>query len=177
MTFREYYRDPFRADLVAVVSALPSCHPPSEDGGVVIHPRTLSVENPHIRSWGPDRTDHFASALYWTVLVDQVCYTHFKSHYGAFQRLTRYPKFRGNCLGCSHLHPRNILNAIGSEPPNAWSGRARLSNDAVDVMREEIFDFFERHLKAIPPADFWRRCLAELDIGETGPPMTTRRIT
>lgn len=169
MTFREYYHGPFHADLVTVVDASPSPHHPSEHGAVIVQPRTLSAENPHIRAWGPGRTDHFASALYWTVLVDQVCYTHFKVHYGAFQRLTRYPKFRGNCPGgCSYnLHPRKILNAIGSKPPNAWLGRAHLSNDAVDVMRNEIFDFFERHVTGIPSRDFWRRCRAELDTDET----------
>jgi hypothetical protein len=164
MTFREYYGEPFRSDLSAVVTSNPSPH--SEADEVTIQPRTLSTENSVIRVWEPERLRLFATALYYTILVDQVCYTHFGSVYSQFKVLTRYPKFRGDCPGgCyGHIHPMNILKAIGSElgPANNWSGQVILLVEAAEVMHAEVRDFFRTYLRAVDGEHFWRKCVDEM---------------
>jgi hypothetical protein len=57
-----------------------------------------------------NRRAQFLICLYFTVLVDQAMYTHFRSDYPKFQGLTRYPKF---CHGLSQFqyNPRGILTA------------------------------------------------------------------
>ncbi|MDL1927938.1 hypothetical protein FCG40_02965 [Fimbriimonadia bacterium ATM] len=164
MTFKEYYGEPFRSDLGAIVASCPSLHSDWQD--VVVQPRTLSIENPAINGLTLERRNLFATALFFTVLVDQVCYTHFRAYYPQFRDLTRYPKFRGDCPGgChSHLHPKSIFNAIGSPhgPAYNWSGRARFVDDAIEIMRAEVLDFFNTHLNAVDGEDFWRRCVEEM---------------
>lgn len=161
VTFRDYYQGIFRSDLVEVVSALPSGHDLTEHGSVVIQPRTLSTENSFIRSLRRDRIDHLASALFWTILLDQVCYTYFSGQYWAFQQVTLYPKFHGDCPGgCyNNLHPQHILTQFGRRRP-------RLSVDAAGVIREEVFELFPWPLSAISPSELWKRCLQEVGMSD-----------
>ena len=164
MTFKEYYGELFRADLDAVVSSGSPSH--SAEGEVTIQPRTLSTENPVICSWDRERIDLFSTALFFTVLVDQVCYTYFRYIYTGFQSLTCYPKFRGDCTGgCRfHLHPKFIFEVITSSPGPAyeWSGTAKLLKEAINVMHFEVIDFFKDHIRCVDGEEFWVRCANEL---------------
>ena len=165
MDFREYYGETFRRDLNAVISALPSGH--SNERQTVIQPRTLSTDNLMIKGWDQNRLNLFATALFYTVLVDQVCHYHFNHLHRDFEQLTRYPKLLGDCPGgCiwGYSHPVMILQSIGSEPGPAsnWINRACLVDGSQDVMKEEIIDFCENHLHALDPTAFWGRVLAEL---------------
>lgn len=169
MTFQSYYRGEFRTDLAAVLSALPGLHWNPGGGEQFVQPITLSMANPTIRSWSHRHRDQFAIALFWTVLVDQVCFTYFRPQYAAFQAMTMYPKFTGDCPGgCGgHIHPRHILLAVGSPPyvgGGDWTGTADPSEDSLAVMHEEVFDFFKHHLPEVAPDEFWTRCLAELPV-------------
>jgi hypothetical protein len=58
--------------------------------------------------------EYFGVALFFTVLTDMVCFSHFKPYYSNFKSLTRYPKFIGNCPGgCNfHYHPSDIFFAM-----------------------------------------------------------------
>jgi hypothetical protein len=168
VTFKEYYGEPFRSDLRAVVAV---CLPDHSDGDEIrIQPRTLSTANEVIRAWAPDRLNVFAAALFFTILVDQVAYTHFRHVYSRFRALTRYPKFCGDCPGgCNyHLNARSIFNALRSNagPATGWSGRFTLLEESVEVMHAEVLDFFSHHLTSVSGEEFWRECLAEVPSGE-----------
>ena len=91
-----YYGQQFRDDLHAVLAHAHKTHP-HEAGEITIQPRSISTENSVIRSWSDERRAVFASALLLTVLVDQVCFTHFKEVYPQFRALTMYPKLCGDC--------------------------------------------------------------------------------
>lgn len=164
MTFKQYYGDPFRADIAKVILSGPPSH--SERGEVAIQPRTLSTMNPVIRSWDQEHIDLFVTAPFFTVLVDQVCYTYYREYYSQFQSLTRYPKFRGDCTGgCSHhIHPKYVFKVIASPPGpySSWSGTANFLEESIDVMHSEVTDFFGVHLKVSDGLNFWSRCVDEI---------------
>ena len=170
MQFLDYYRDSFRPDVHAVLSGLPSLHPHGSDE-LTIQPRTISLANPVVRRWGPEQRWAFASALYLTVLSDQVCYTHFGAAYPRFRELTQYPKWRGDCPGACwhHIHPINVFRSIGTEV-----GQHRdildlpyktLPDGLINGMETEVTDFVSRYLDAVDADDFWARCDAELPTG------------
>lgn len=163
MTFIEYYGDTFRSDLNQVVQNCPSPH--AMKGDVIIQPKMLTLENHTINSWKPDRINLFATALFFTILADQVCYTYFRDFYSQFQALTHYPKFRGDCPGgCYyHLHPTSIFKVIGSSPGPAsmWSGKLKMLDDAIETMRREVLNFFNTYVKSIDGDLFWEKCVAE----------------
>lgn len=165
MNYREYYGEPFRKDLNAVISALPSGH--SNERQTVVQPRTLSTENRIIKDWSQDRLNLFATALFYTVLVDQVCHYHFNYLYREFEQLTRYPKLLGDCPGgCvwGFGHPRMILHSIGSRPGPAtnWIHSVELVEGSQEVMEQEIKSFSEDHLPGLDAEYFWGKVVAEL---------------
>jgi hypothetical protein len=168
MEFREYYRGPFRHDLRAVMDALPQ-NPVHFGVEPVLQPRTVSLDNPVIRNMSFERQGLFAVALAFTVLTDQVCFTYFGDSYGAFRRLTMYPKLRGDCLtACRyHIHPNHALYCVGDAPGGprplilvTLLRRAALA-DAMPVMRQEVEEFFREHLPEVDGTEFWQRCQAE----------------
>jgi hypothetical protein len=130
---------------------------------------TLTKDTPHLDVIAPDQRAHFAIALFLSILVDEVCYTHFKMQYAQFRSLTLYPKFIGNCPGgCHyHLHPGDIFAAINYSRDGQNAGRRPdvtvygLFDEASDVMKSEVFDFFTQHMTTVDPTEFWRRCVSE----------------
>src|SRR5262249_26440372 len=142
----------------------PSLH--SEGHEITIQPRTLSTDNPVIVTLESERLSLFATALFFTVLVDQVCYTHFKVIYPEFQNLTRYPKFRGDCpvMCCHHIHPTFIFKAIGAAPGPRYdrAQQAKLLDEATQVMHAQVLDFFSTHLRSIDGEHVWRECVKEM---------------
>jgi len=163
MDYREYYGDPFRGDLASVVLGLPSSHGTEPDGGAVLQPRSLSRSNPAIVKMPADRRSLFATALFFTVLVDEVAYTHFRGSYDAFRKLTLYPKLLGDCPGGCHYHlePSAIFRALESRegPATGWTGGAAFDEDAVEVMHVEVVDFFRAHQPEVSGAEFWAACV------------------
>ncbi len=120
-----------------------------------------------------DKTDKelFAVALFFTVLIDMVCFTYYKDSYTKFQRLTLYPKLIGNCLSwCRyHLHPRDIFFAmnqgrVATEPNLLFIEKF---TEATGVMEKETNDFFRQHLNEINGQEFWNRCKAEFPYKQT----------
>ena len=153
----------FADDLSRVVAALPPETPHAEwKGEVTVQPRTISSANPVIRAWNEDRVRQFASALFLTVLVDEVCYTHFREQYPQFRLLTNYPKFRGDCPGACghHLHPSDVFRAVNVEP-DSWSGQGDLYEGALEMMHAEVARVFGSGTIPIDVEDFWGRCLKE----------------
>lgn len=163
MDYRDYYGNPFRSDLAAVVNGLRSPHGEEADGGAILQPRSLSSANSAIVSMAPERRSLFATALFFTVLVDEVAYTHFQKDYAAFRTLTVYPKLLGDCPGGCHYHlePSTIFRAFASPegPATGWTGAVTFDEEAVEVMRFEVLDFFRVHLPQVSGEEFWAACV------------------
>ena len=173
MSFAKYYREQFRRDLQGFMMSIPSDsrnHDYDKNVFTIQFDR-LTMSKPHILEVREESRAHFAVALFWTVLADQVCYTHFRSAYERFRRLTVYPKFIGDCPGgCRHnLHPSQIFTAMSRGRSDASSQRAteesvQILRESVEVMKAEIVDFCSQHLREVPSLDFWRRCVTELPL-------------
>ena len=171
MTFGEYYRQQFTTDIARFMMSIPaeSRNHEHDKTTFTIQYERLTKDTLHLDAIAPDLRAHFAIALFLSVLVDEVCYTHFRSQYARFQSLTLYPKFIGNCPGgCHyHFHPRDIFAAINYSRDAKNASRRPdirvhgLFDEAGDVMKGEVFDFFAHHMTTIDPTEFWRRCLDE----------------
>jgi hypothetical protein len=169
MDYSDCYGDPFRGDLHAVLRALPSPHATHTNGrDIFVQPRTLSDENPVIRNWDQSHVNLFATALFYTVLIDQVCHYYFRSVHPRFERLTRYPKLTGDCPGaCSwNLHPSTILNGIAATPGclGNRTRKAKLVDGSREVMRNEVLDFFDKHLPEVDGDAFWALASDEISV-------------
>jgi hypothetical protein len=164
MTFADYYRSRFRGDLHSVIQAVPRDHD-FGPGVIALQPRTVSAENPAIRNWRIDQRAHFASALFLTVLVDQVCYTYFQAHYNAFRAFTQYPKWRGDCPGACYcnIDPALVFEYVGRRMrgPDSPEDRAlthAVASDTVSTMEHEIRMFCTEVMPALNSVAFWEAC-------------------
>jgi hypothetical protein len=172
VTFADYYRRRFPHDLARVFAVAPRSHDHPDPEGRTLQLMGLSRENRAIRAFSPEALLRFATALYFTVLVDQVMYTYFRSHYDTFEALTRYPKLRGDCPGgCnSHIHPSHLFGAVNQRPGSSkadWLETFREAvREAIPVMQREVLEFFPIHLTDVDGADVWRRCCAESPLEE-----------
>ena len=189
--FKTYYKQYFQPDLQNFVGQIPV-------EGNKHYDRTefniqyffLTPQYKYLDIISHDRQGLFIVALYWTILVDQTFYSHFRHSYQTFQRKTLYPKFIGNCTAHSlmssecghHQHPRKILQAINDieDKGNRFdfereifkkdeTTQTRPSIDyfslleqANQIMKEEIKDYFENHQPEISWTEFWTKCEREL---------------
>jgi hypothetical protein len=171
VTFREYYRQQFRTDVERFMMSIPakSRNHDYDKSVFTIQFKRLTKDTLHLNVVAPEHRPHFSIALFLSVLVDQVCYTHFRQQYDQFRVLTLYPKFIGNCPGgCHyHFHPSDIFAAINFSQNGRCNARRpdvvvyNLFDEASDVMKGEVFDFFTNHMKTINPVNFWEKCVCE----------------
>jgi hypothetical protein len=104
-------------------------------------------------------------ALFFTILIDEVFYTYYRSLYNKFQQLTLYPKFTGNCtLAChTHLHPRYIFNEYHKPFNKTYhSSYLHTLNEAIPIMQKEVFDFFPNYMSEVDAKDIWGYCQQEI---------------
>ena len=98
-------------------------------------------------------------------MTDMVCFSHLKIYYIAFQRLTRYPEFIGNCPGgCRyHFHPNEIFWAMnkGRQPTDEHLVFYDRFLEAIEIMKFETVSFFTEHLQDIDGESFWTKCKNE----------------
>ncbi|MBC8489138.1 MAG: hypothetical protein H8D45_24215 [Bacteroidetes bacterium] len=185
--FRTYYKQYFQRDLLNFVGQIPikgNKHYDKQEFNIQYF--FLTPNYKYLDIVPVDRQVHFAVALFWTVLIDQVFYSNFRYLYQTFQRKTLYPKFIGNCTAPSlmssecghHQHPRRILQAINDhndkgnrfdfdreifKMEESENKRERIDYNSIlkqskDVMREEIKDYFENHQPEIDWTEFWEKC-------------------
>jgi hypothetical protein len=171
VTFSRYYSELFRSDIQIFLLSIPikSRHHGQNNFVFTIQYDKLTKDTPHIDTVAFENRTYFVLALFLSALVDEVCYTHFKTQYDTFRNLTHYPKFIGNCpSGCRyHLHPSAIFEAVNY---SSTLRKARLRPDisvlnffdeASDVLKSEVFDFFTNHMTTVSPTEFWRLCAVE----------------
>ena len=158
MEFQAYYNNEFRSDLNTFLRTIPNesryHHNLETRREITIQLCRLTSQHPHLDFLSEAKRLDFAHALYWTILVDMVMYTHFKTSYDSFRKLTTYPKLIGNCTrGCyHHYHPRNIYDEmdfkISDEEINS------LIHSTKPFMTEEITSFLRRYMPNIDITSF-----------------------
>jgi hypothetical protein len=170
INFNTYYNSNFRQDINKFFSTIPDdskFHQDKERKEIfAIQHERLTPRHIHLDFLDKPSKELFGIALFFTVLVDMVCFTYYKENYVKFQQLTRYPKFIGNCLSTCryHLHPREIFNAMNQGRTTTETQLLFIDKfgDAIEVMKRETADFFHQYLTEVNGEEFWERCEREL---------------
>jgi hypothetical protein len=167
--FSRYYNSKFLEDLDRFFSTIPDESKFHEDKQKklifsVQYERLTPAYN-HLDFLEKETKEYFGIALFFAVLSDMVCYTHFKIHYKKFRTLTSYPKFIGNCpYDCHvHYHPIEIflaLNKACSSKISHLNFFDKLS-ETIDIMHKETIIFLTEHIPEINVEMFWSKCKKE----------------
>ena len=158
MEFQTYYKTNFRSDLNTFLSTIPDKsrfhHNLETRSEVTIQLDRLTSNHHHLDFLNQATRLNFAHALYWTILVDMVMYTHFQASYDSFQKLTNYPKLIGNCTrGCyHHYHPRNIYDEMDFKMSDEEINS--LIHSTKPFMTEELTSFLRRYMPDIDITSF-----------------------
>lgn len=170
--FDKYYNGQFRQDIQTFFVNVPerSKHTFDDRQVFTIQYQTLTKDCDYLDFLDINQKAYFGTALFFTVLADQVCYTYFRQQYDKFFQLTRYPKFVGNSPSTDRTNfpPRDIFGAINysrdkdkmCNTPNVEFRQA--FNEANPVIERETKDFFKNHLSEIDGQHFWDKILIEL---------------
>lgn len=191
LTFKIYYKEYFRQDMSAFVRQIPikgNKHYDMQNFNIQYFFLTPNYQ--YLDIVPANRQGYFAVALFWTILIDQVCYSKFQFAYDNFLSKTMYPKFIGNCTApslmsseCGHnQHPSKVLLAINDyfdkgnsfdfdreifKKDEVGAKREKIYFDEIfekskSVVMEEIKDYFEKHQPEINWEEFWRECVVEI---------------
>jgi hypothetical protein len=167
--FQTYYKSKFRDDINRFFSTIPDESKFHDD---INRKETFSIQYErltpalkHLNFLEKEGKENFGVALFFTVLVDMVCFSHFKVSYAKFRNLTMYPKFIGNCRsGCLyHYHPNDIFLAMNKGHTSALSHlffKVKFI-EAIEIMSIETINFFKEHLSEIDGELFWDKCKKE----------------
>lgn len=167
--FKTYYTTKFRDDINRFFSTIPDESKFHEDNQ---NKQTFSIQyerlTPALQNLdflNKEGKELFGVALFFTILTDMVCFSHFKQYYFKFQNLTQYPKFIGNCPGGCHFHfePREMFFAMNkglspTEPHLLFRDRFL---EAIPTMQNETINFFNEYLPEIKGVTFWGKCQNE----------------
>jgi hypothetical protein len=172
--FAKYYKNRFRQDINQFFSTIPDqsrFHEDIQNKQIYsVQYERLTRDFDHLNFLTKPEREYFGVALFFTVLTDMVCYSHFHEHYESFKQLTRYPKFIGNCPGgCHyHFHPSDIFAAMNYSRKNQLDilSSERLDffekfNEAIKTMKYEIISFIKEYIKEIDSNQFWEFCKRE----------------
>ena len=167
--FKTYYNSKFREDINQFFSTIPDESRFHEDNQnkqtYSIQYERLTPSKNHLDFLSKEEKEFFGVALFFTILTDMVCFSHFKPSYRAFQNLTRYPKFIGNCPGgCHyHFHPNDIFWAMNKGRQASEEHLLFYDKflEAVETMKYETIIFFKEHLETIEGEIFWAKCKNE----------------
>jgi hypothetical protein len=167
--FKTYYNSKFRDDINMFFSTIPDESRFHEDTQnkltFSLQYERLTPAFDHLDFLDKEGKEYFGVALFFTVLTDMVCFSHFKPYYSIFKNMTRYPKFIGNCPGgCNfHYHPSDIFFAMNkgrssTEPHLVFYDKFI---EAIETMSNETISFFREHLTEIEGETFWLKCKKE----------------
>ncbi|WP_431107187.1 hypothetical protein [Winogradskyella poriferorum] len=170
--FDKYYNGMFRQDIQTFFSKIPerSKHTFDDRKIFTVQYQTLTKDFDCLDFLDKEMKAFFGTALFFTVLVDQVCYSHYQDYYNKFQKLTRYPKFVGNSPSTDRTNfpPIDIFSAFNysrdkekmfnTENVEFWA----VFNKAKPVMKKDTINFFKTHMNEIDGEEFWKKCEQEL---------------
>ncbi len=159
MEFEKYYNTLFRTHFNQFVIQIPDASKYHDDSLrkeiITIQRERLTNKYDYLNFLSTQEYENFIIALFFTILVDMVCYKHHKTYYKQFQLLTKYPKFIGDCPGgCRfHLEPYELFDVI-----NYKFDYKRIIIEATPTMQIEISSFFRDYLPDIDGETFWIQC-------------------
>lgn len=167
--FNTYYNSKFRKDIYQFFSTIPDeskFHEGKDQKRIYsIQYERLTPQKAHLDFLDKEGKEYFGVALYFTVLIDMVFYSHFKSHYNQFQELTRYPKLIGNCMSWCHYHlnPKDIFKAMNQARTSTEQNLIFYDKfiGATEFMENEIISFFDKYFQEINGQNFWDKCQME----------------
>lgn len=167
--YQKYYTSKFRKDINQFFSTIPDKSKFHEDlnnkSTFSIQYERLTPQLNHLDFLDKEEKEYFGVALFYTVLVDMVCFSHFKQYYERFKKLTMYPKFIGNCPGgcLYHFHPRDIFLAMnkGRILSEQYLEFFKKFLEAEEPMKEEVMSFFNEYMSEIDGVEFWEKCQKE----------------
>ena len=153
MNIRDYYLNQFRANLAIFMP----------DTRVPYFGHSWQHDCLGLDKIPSERRAAFLICIYFTVLVDQAMHAHFRSHYSAFESLTRYPKYCHG-LGQFQKNPRGILLHPVEQGLVPQANLADLLDSSMKLFVKEVSDFFQNHLSAINPEEFFAKLLYDSDV-------------
>jgi hypothetical protein len=143
-TFQEYFERQFPADLAAFVEAMPA----SQRKHFMKSPESYSISMNYLveprlalHVIPLERRPYYATALYFTSLMDQAMYQHRQESYERYRRLTDYPKLTGACPGaCMYI----------AEPTMALTHTNLFDVDETDYIQRRSDTVFRNELTLAP---------------------------
>ena len=168
--FETYYKTKFQLDILKFFKTVPehSKHTFENKSIFSIQYQTLTKDFNHLDFLTNKEKAYFGTALFFTVLVDQVCYSNFGQFHERFQRLTLYPKFVGNSPSTdrTNFHPSDIFAAFNYSRDEKKRNETEtiifweVFSEAAPIMETETKDFFKKHLDEIDGQAFWDKCVS-----------------
>jgi hypothetical protein len=120
--FAAYYNEQFRKDIQKFFAKIPesSKHTFEDQKVFTVQYHTLTKDFNYLDFLDINQKAYFGTALFFTILVDQICFTYFRQHYNKFYALTLYPKFVGNSASTDRTNfpPRDIFTAFNYSRDN-----------------------------------------------------------
>ncbi len=150
---RDYYHKQFRADLALFM----------QDTRVPYFGHSWAYDCGNLNKIRRESKPEFLICLYFTILIDQAMYTHYRSDYDRFAQLTQYPKFCHG-LGQFQKNPRELLLVPVQK---GMVNKEKLENELSDGMElfiDEVIDFFQNYMPYIDPANFFEKVIYDPDV-------------
>ncbi len=153
MSIKEYYQNNFRQDL--------SCFMP--DSKLPYFGHSWDYDCKGLEKILETNRAAFLICLYFTVLVDQGMYTHYRQYYAIFESLTRYPKFCHG-LGQFQKNPRGILLIPVERNMVKKNEIESVLSEGMALFIDEVVDFCINHMPEIKAKDFFEKILYDSDV-------------
>lgn len=150
---RDYYNNQFRTDLVIFMP----------DARVPYFGHSWGSDCRNLDKIQIESRPVFLICLYFTVLVDQAMYTHYRSDYERFSQLTQYPKFCHG-LGQFQKNPRELLFVPVQKGMVDKSAIGKELSAGMELFVDEVEDFFQNYMKHINPAEFFDKLIYDSDV-------------
>jgi hypothetical protein len=150
---RDYYHNKFRNDLATFMP----------DTRVPYFGHSWAYDCGNLNKIPKELRPEFLICLYFTVLVDQAMYTHFRSEYDRFAQLTQYPKY---CHGLSQFqkNPRELLLVPVQKGMVDKDKMEKELSAGMDLFIDEVIEFFQKYMTHIDSADFFDKLLYDPDV-------------
>ncbi len=144
LTFQDYFERQFPADLAAFLEAMPA----GQRKHFMKSPESYSISMNYLveprlalHVIPLERRPYYATALYFTSLMDQAMYQHRQESYERYRRLTDYPKLTGACPGaCMYI----------AEPTMALTHTNLFDVDETDYIQRRSDTLFRNELTLAP---------------------------
>jgi hypothetical protein len=150
---RDYYNNKFRGHLTAFMP----------DGRVPYFGHNWAYDCGNLDKIPKESRPEFLICLYFTVLVDQAMYTHFRSDYERFAQLTQYPKFCHG-LGQFQKNPRKLLLVPVQKGMVNKSEMEKELSAGMELFIDEVVDYFKNYMTHMNPEDFFDKLLYDSDV-------------